>query len=49
MMQPLGAVIISGLTLSTTITLILIPVLYSLLHDFRKKLRGQSDIEVIDV
>ena len=38
MQQPLGAVIVFGLTFSTAITLILIPVLYSILHNIRKKL-----------
>ena len=34
--QPLGVIIVFGLSFSTTITLILIPVMYSLLHGFRK-------------
>ena len=38
MQQPLGVIIVFGLTLSTTITLVLIPVLYLILHNVRKKL-----------
>jgi len=34
--QPLGVIIVFGLSFSTMITLILIPVMYSLLHGFRK-------------
>jgi len=34
--QPLGVIIVFGLSFSTMITLVLIPVMYSLLHGFRK-------------
>jgi HAE1 family hydrophobic/amphiphilic exporter-1 len=39
MQRPLGAVVVFGLSFSTMITLILIPVLYMILHNIRKKLR----------
>jgi len=39
MQRPLGAVVVFGLSFSTMITLILIPVLYMTLHNIRKKLR----------
>jgi len=39
MQQPLGAVVVFGLSFSTMITLILIPVLYMTLHNIRKRLR----------
>lgn len=38
MQAPLGAVIAFGLSLSTFVTLVLIPVLYLILHNIRKKL-----------
>jgi len=40
MQQPLGAIIVFGLSFSTMITLILIPVLYLILHNIRKRLKG---------
>ena len=42
MQRPLGAVVVFGLTFSTMITLILIPVLYLTLHNIRKKLKTKS-------
>ena len=39
MQQPLGAIIVFGLSFSTMITLVLIPVLYLILHNLRKDLR----------
>jgi len=42
MQRPLGAVIVFGLTFSTMITLILIPVLYLTLHNIRKKLKTKG-------
>jgi HAE1 family hydrophobic/amphiphilic exporter-1 len=42
MQQPLGAVIAFGLTLSTFVTLVLIPVLYLILHNFRKKIKTEK-------
>jgi HAE1 family hydrophobic/amphiphilic exporter-1 len=36
MQRPLGVIIVFGLSFSTLITLVLIPVMYSLLHGFRK-------------
>jgi len=39
MQRPLGAVIVFGLSFSSMITLILIPVLYLTLHNIRKKLK----------
>ena len=38
MQQPIGVVVAFGLSFSTVITLVLIPVLYSLLHQVRKKM-----------
>ncbi|MCL2399253.1 MAG: efflux RND transporter permease subunit [Defluviitaleaceae bacterium] len=38
MQQPLGAIIVFGLSFSTMITLILIPVLYLILHNIRKRI-----------
>ena len=50
MQRPLGAVVVFGLSFSTMITLILIPVLYLTLHNIRKKLKtkgsGVSGLEV---
>jgi len=42
MQRPLGAVVVFGLSFSTMITLILIPVLYLTLHNIRKKLKTKS-------
>ena len=44
MQRPLGAVVVFGLSFSTMITLLLIPVLYMTLHNIRKrlKLKGQG-------
>jgi len=39
MQKPLGAVVVFGLSFSTIITLLLIPVLYMTLHNIRKRLR----------
>jgi len=39
MQRPLGAVVVFGLSFSTMISLILIPVLYMTLHNIRKRLR----------
>ncbi|MCL1987229.1 MAG: efflux RND transporter permease subunit [Firmicutes bacterium] len=38
MLQPMGATIVFGLSFSTMITLILIPTLYLILHNLRKKI-----------
>jgi HAE1 family hydrophobic/amphiphilic exporter-1 len=42
MQRPLGAVVVFGLSFSTMITLILIPVLYLTLHNIRKKLNTKG-------
>lgn len=42
MQQPLGTIIVFGLTFSTTITLILIPVLYMILHRLRCRLKMEQ-------
>jgi len=42
MQQPLGAIIVFGLSFSTMITLVLIPVLYSILYNIRAKLRVET-------
>ena len=42
MQRPLGAVVVFGLTFSTMITLLLIPVLYLILHNIRKKLKTKG-------
>ena len=39
--RPLGVVIIFGLTLSTVITLVFIPVLYSLVTGFENKIKAK--------
>ena len=41
-LQPLGIVVFSGLALATLLTLLLIPCLYLLLHDFVGKLSGEQ-------
>ena len=41
-LQPLGIVVFSGLALATLLTLLLIPCLYLLLHDFVGKLSGKQ-------
>ena len=45
MQQGLGAIIVFGLSFSAAITLILIPVLYSILHGIRKRLFARRGIE----
>ena len=39
-MKPMAVVVSFGLTISTVITLVLVPVMYTSLDDFFKKLRG---------
>ena len=39
-MKPMAVVVAFGLTISTLITLVLVPVMYTSLDDFFKKLRG---------
>ena len=43
MQQPLGAIIVFGLSFSTMITLILIPVLYLILHNIRKRIGTERE------
>ena len=43
MLQPMGATIVFGLSFSTMITLILIPTLYLILHNIRKKIYGDKE------
>ena len=40
-MQPLGVVIIGGLSVSTLVTLVLIPTVYLIFNKIEKKLKGR--------
>jgi HAE1 family hydrophobic/amphiphilic exporter-1 len=43
--SPLATVIIGGLTISTVLTLFVVPVLYSAFDDLGKRLRSRKTIE----
>ncbi|MDR1559296.1 MAG: efflux RND transporter permease subunit, partial [Clostridiales bacterium] len=49
MQAPMGAVIAVGLTLSTLVTLVLIPVLYLILHNIRKAINNRRKSPVADL